>query len=112
LNLVADAARVTQEFASFLKRSIDSHPNDCNAIAFYGLLVKTTKSIQGFLSDFMESKNHTQKRLAYLPENLGKRLSIDETALPMENSILHQPAAKGKKGTIVAMIVELKLRLS
>jgi hypothetical protein len=30
----------------------------------------------------------TRKRLAYLPENLGKRLSIDETALPMANSIL------------------------
>jgi hypothetical protein len=28
----------------------------------------------------------TCKRLAYLPENLGKRLSIDETALSMANS--------------------------
>jgi hypothetical protein len=28
------------------------------------------------------------QKIAYLPENLGKRLSIDETALPMANSIL------------------------
>jgi hypothetical protein len=52
------------------------------------LLVKTTKSIQGFLSDFKISKNHTQKIGFIFPENLGKRLSIDETAFPMENSIL------------------------
>jgi hypothetical protein len=56
----------------------------------------------------MESKT-TRKRLAYLPENLGKRLSIDETALPMANStILTNKAAKGKKGTIVAMIAGTK----
>jgi hypothetical protein len=46
-NLVADA---TQTVGSrLLKRSIDSHPNDCNAFAsFYGVTGKTTKSIQGF----------------------------------------------------------------
>jgi hypothetical protein len=53
-----------------------------------GLLVKNYKINKDFLSDFkIWNQNHTQ-RLAYLPENLGKRLSIDETALPMANSIL------------------------
>ncbi|WP_422111132.1 ISAon1 family transposase N-terminal region protein [Flavobacterium psychrophilum] len=37
-NLVADGTRVTQEFAFFLKKSIDFKPNDCNAIgSFYGV---------------------------------------------------------------------------
>jgi hypothetical protein len=52
----------------------------------------------------------TCKRLAYLPENLGKRLSIDETALSNGElyTILTNKAAKGKKGTIVAMIAGTK----
>jgi hypothetical protein len=41
-NLVADAARVTQEFASFLKEINRFKANDCNATAsFYGVSGKT-----------------------------------------------------------------------
>jgi division protein CdvB (Snf7/Vps24/ESCRT-III family) len=67
-----------------------------------GLLVKTTKLIQGFLSDLKYGiKNHTQ-RLAYLSENLGKRLSIDEMTLSMRTLYyFDQQSSKGKKGTIV-----------
>jgi hypothetical protein len=40
----------------------------------------------------------TRKRLAYLPENLGKRLSIDETALSNgELYYFDQQSSKGKK---------------
>jgi hypothetical protein len=41
----------------------------------------------------------TRKRLAYLPENLGKRLSIDETALSNGElyTILTNKAAKERK---------------
>jgi hypothetical protein len=46
-----------------------------------GLLVKKLKSIQGLLSDFKRwNQKNTRKRWLIFPENLGKRLSIDETA--------------------------------
>jgi hypothetical protein len=57
----------------------------------------------------MESKPHAKDWLIF-PENLGKRLSIDETALSNGElyTILTNKAAKGKKGTIVAMIAGTK----
>jgi hypothetical protein len=47
----------------------------------------------------MESK--TTCKDYYLPENLGKRLSIDETALSNGElyNLTHKKAAKGKKRT-------------
>jgi hypothetical protein len=50
----------------------------------------TGKKLQNQYKIFKISKygiKNTRKRLAYFPENTGKRLSIDETALPMANSI-------------------------
>jgi transposase len=47
----------------------------------------------------------------YFPENIGKRLSIDETALSngeLYTILTNNKAAKGKKGTIVAMIAGTK----
>jgi hypothetical protein len=48
--------------------------------------------------------------LVYLSENIGKRLSIDETSLSNGElyTILTNKAAKGKKGAIVAMIAGTK----
>ena len=44
------------------------------------------------------------------PENIGKRLSIDETGLSNGelNAILTKKVGKGKKGTILAMIAGTK----
>jgi hypothetical protein len=55
-------------------------------------------------------KNH-MKRLAYFSRNIGKRLSIDETSLSNGElyTILTNKAAKGKKGSIVAMIAGTKV---
>jgi hypothetical protein len=46
---------------------------------------------------------NTRKRMADFPENIGKRLSIDETSLSNGElyTILTNKAAKGKKGAIV-----------
>jgi hypothetical protein len=55
-------------------------------------------------------KNTRKKRLAYLPE-LRQRLSIDETAFNGELYTILTNSSK-RKGTIVAMMLELKLRLS
>jgi hypothetical protein len=43
-----------------------------------GLLVKSTKSIQRFLSDFKIWNQNTKEWLIF--QNIGKRLSIDETS--------------------------------
>jgi hypothetical protein len=98
-NLVADAARVTQS-SRLLKEINRFTPNDCNAIAsFWELLVKLQNQYKDFLSDFkIWNQNYTQDWLIF-PENLGKRLSIDETALSNGElyTILTNKAAKGRK---------------
>jgi hypothetical protein len=55
----------------------------------------------------MESKPHAKDWLIF-PENLGKRLSIDETALSNGELYFDQQSSKVKKGTIVAMIAGTK----
>jgi transposase len=63
------------------------------------------------LSDFKiwNQKSHAKDWLIF-PENIGKRLSIDETSLSNGElyTILTNKAAKGKKGTIVAMVAGTK----
>jgi transposase len=63
------------------------------------------------LSDFKiwDQKSHAKDWLIF-PKNLGKRLSIDETSLSNGElyTILTNKAAKGKKGTIVAMVAGTK----
>ncbi len=63
------------------------------------------------MSDFKSwnQKSHAKQWLIF-PENIGKRLSIDETSLSNGElyTILTNKAAKGKKGTIVAMIAGTK----
>ncbi|WP_425598049.1 ISAon1 family transposase, partial [Flavobacterium crassostreae] len=92
---------------------MDSSPNDCNAIAsFYGVSGKNLQhQYKDFLSDFKiwDQKLHAKQWLIF-PENIGKRLSIDETSLSNGElyTILTNKAGKGKKGTIVAMIAGTK----
>ncbi|MCP4653738.1 MAG: transposase [Candidatus Omnitrophica bacterium] len=75
---------------------------------FYGV---NGKRFQGqykdFLSDFKtwDQKSHAESWLVF-PENIGPRLSIDETALSNGElyTIITNKKAKGKAGSIVAMI--------
>jgi transposase len=57
-------------------------------------------------------KSHAKEWLIF-PENIGKRLSIDETSLSNGElyTILTNKAAKGKKGSIVAMVAGTKAEL-
>jgi hypothetical protein len=59
----------------------------------------------------MESKPHAKDWLIF-PENLGKRLSIDETALSNGELYTITTSSKREKETIVAMIAGTKARLS
>ena len=63
------------------------------------------------MSDFKswDQIKHAKKWLLF-PENIGKRLSIDETSLSNGElyTILTNKSAKGRKGTIVAMVAGTK----
>lgn len=65
------------------------------------------KQYKDFLSDFKswQQLNHAKQWLLY-PQNIGKNLSIDETALSYDElyTIITNKKAKGKAGSIVAII--------
>jgi transposase len=67
-----------------------------------------------YLSDFKawKQKSHAKQWLI-LPENIGKRLSIDETSLSKGElyTIVTNKAGKGRKGTIVAMVAGTKAEI-
>lgn len=75
---------------------------------FYGVKAKNFgRSYKHHLSDFQDWKKE-QEGLNYiiLPQNMGEDLSLDETSLSNGElyTILTNKAAKGKKGSIVAII--------
>lgn len=72
---------------------------------------KLLRHYRDYLSEFKswDQKSHADKWLLY-PENLGRHLSIDETSLSHGElyTILTNKAAKGKKGSIVAIVAGTK----
>lgn len=64
------------------------------------------------LSDYSEwdQKEHAEQWLVF-PDNIGERLSIDETSLSNGElyTIVTNKAAKGRNGSIVAIVSELNL---
>ncbi len=69
------------------------------------------RQFRDYLSEFKEwkSKSHAKQWLIF-PENMGKYLSIDETALSKGElyTIITNKKAKGKKGAIVAILAGTK----
>jgi transposase len=65
------------------------------------------RQYKNHLSDFnsWDQKSHSREWLLY-PENIGKHLSLDETAFSNGDlyTILTNKKAKGKKGAIIAMV--------
>ncbi|RZL10610.1 MAG: DDE transposase [Pedobacter sp.] len=80
--------------------------------SFYGVKAKNLlRQYRDYLSDFgkWDQKSHAKKWLLY-PSNLGEQLSIDETSLSHGElyTIVTNKAAKGKKGSIVAIVAGTK----
>ena len=80
--------------------------------SFYGVSGRNLQTqYKDFLSDFKvwDQLSHAKKWLLF-PQNIGKRLSIDETSLSNSElyTILTNKSGKGRKGTIVAMIAGTK----
>lgn len=64
------------------------------------------KNYKNVLSDYRnwDQKNHAEKWVLKA-ENLGPRLGIDETCIGNDvYTILHNKAAHGKKGAVIAMV--------
>ena len=94
---------------------ITTKANDCHTIGgFYGVDgKKLQRQYRDYLSEFKEwkDKSHAKEWLVF-PQNIGKRLSIDETALSKGElyTIITNKSAKGKKGAIVAIMAGTKVQ--
>jgi transposase len=92
---------------------VDTRANDVWSIGrFYGVngkdLLRQYRDFQSGFKDWNQ-RGHAKKWLLY-PENLGPHLSIDETSLSRGElyTILTNKAAKGGKGSIVAIVAGTK----
>ncbi|WP_414618165.1 ISL3 family transposase [Dyadobacter sp. 32] len=93
--------------------SVDTNPNSVHSIGqFYGVkgrdLLRQYRDFQSEFKDWNQ-RGHAKKWLLY-PENLGSQLSIDETSLSRGElyTIVTNKAAKGGRGTIVAIVAGTK----
>jgi transposase len=87
----------------------NSSPHSTSNIGrLYGVDGKRlSRQYRGQLSNFQswDQRSHAKEWLLY-PQNLGTQVSIDETSLSHEElyTILTNKAAKGKKGSIIAIV--------
>lgn len=93
---------------------VNTKTTDCHTIgSFYGVNgKKLQRQYRDYLSDFKDwdQKKHAKQWLVF-PQNIGKQLSIDETALSKGElyTIITNKQAKGKKGSIVAIMEGTKV---
>jgi hypothetical protein len=88
---------------------LDQYPISANSLEKYYHIngVQFSQQYKDHLSDFKDwdQKEHAKDWVLY-PQNIGPRLSIDETALSNGElyTILTNKAGKGKKGCLIAII--------
>ena len=88
---------------------METYPISSNSLEkFYSIKgTQFSQQYKDYLSDFnvWEQKEHSDSWLLF-PNNIGANLSIDETSLSNGElyTILTNKSAKGKQGTIVAMV--------
>lgn len=88
---------------------MDNHPISCYQLGHYFQIPgkQLQEQYKEHISDYKKwgQKSHADKWM-YFPDNMGTRLSIDETALSNGElyTIVTSKSAKGRKGSIVAMI--------
>ncbi|MEC4115324.1 transposase, partial [Myroides pelagicus] len=93
---------------------MDTKANDCHTIGgFFNIDgKKLQRQYRDSLSDFQdwEHKDHATEYLLF-PENIGPKLSIDETALSKGElyTIITNKYAKGKKGSLIAIFSGTKV---
>ena len=88
---------------------VDTKSLDCHTIGnLFGIEGRTLqRHYRDFMSDFREweALSHAKDWLIF-PQNIGEKLSIDETALSRGElyTVLTNKSAKGRKGSIVAIV--------
>lgn len=88
---------------------VDTKSLDCHTIGnLFGIKGRTLqRQYRDFMSEFKEweALSHAEDWLIF-PQNIGEKLSIDETALSKGElyTVLTNKSAKGRKGSIVAMV--------
>jgi len=88
---------------------LDNYPISSNSLEkfFYVDGNRLGQQYKEFLSSYKtwDQKEHAQEWILF-PENIGSRLSLDETSLSNGElyTILTNKAGKGQKGTLIAMI--------
>jgi transposase len=88
---------------------LDDYPISSNSLEkfYYINGNQFGQQYKDFLSDYKnwEQKDHAQEWMLF-PENIGTKLSIDETALSNGElyTVLTNKAGKGQKGTLVAIV--------
>jgi len=88
---------------------LDTYPISSNSLEKHYHINGTYfgRQYKDHLSDFQtwEQKSHAKDWILF-PDNIGSRLSIDETALTNGElyTVVTNKAGKGRKGSLVAMI--------
>ena len=104
-----DGTHLNAEFASFLKREIESTPVSISTLAARNGLNGQTlrKQYKENISDYRnwEQLEHAEDYMLF-PNNFGKDMSLDETCLSNGEvyTILTNKAAHGGKGALAAMV--------
>lgn len=103
--------RTVRRCGFFLTRLTDSSPHSTNSLGrLYGIDGnRLTRQYRTELSEFStwDQRTHAKDWLLY-PQNLGPHLSLDETSLSHVYTILTNKAAKGGRGSIVAIVAGTK----
>ena len=103
-----DGTRLTVEYGIFFKEVLDRQPVTASSVARYHGMEGSTveRYYKNFLSGFPEwgVRGHAADWIV-IPENIGERVSIDETKLGDEvYTILSNKAGHGGRGTHIAVV--------
>ena len=113
--LTAKGTRHSKEFAEFLKKYLDQYPISARSLEKHYHIDgdQLERQYKDHLSSYREWETqegvHAERYLIF-PENIGPRLSIDETSLSDGElyTIVTNKDAHGGKGAIVAIIAGTK----
>lgn len=106
--LANNGTKFSDEFAEFLKKNLDQTPVTAKSLGRSYMIDGGTleHAYKYKWSDFTEwGQRYHADDWVLLPDNLGERLSIDESCLQDDLfTILSNKAGHGRQGTVIAMV--------
>lgn len=106
--MLADNTSYSKEFADVLKKYLDTYPITARSLGLYFKLDGNNleRAYKDHLSGFRhwEQASHAENWVLH-PENIGKRLGIDETMLHKDlMTFLTNKEGHGKRHTLIAAV--------